>query len=634
MGEWRPEQALIEEVAGLLDQQRRAEGDKTGSLRRLQAIAESRQDMPNALAHLLAKESGVAVETRQSAGLFLKNAAGAVLSLPDNLKGHVQHCLLLALGLPEPPLRETAGTGIARMVSKGGASVMHTLAEGLRERAQAGFNSEPAEGAADALAKVCDEAPEAAEQDGSVVSALLSLSRDGRAKTRERALAGISGLAQAERPAALEARIEGVLEAVFALGTDEDEGVRGRVCECIVGAYQVDPQSLMPRMREVVHYMLHATAEAPGEVAQQACEFWSAAAETGQGVEAIGEVLDKLVPTLLRKMRYDPSDEEVAVAEAAEEESSPGSGSENAAVAPAFHSPRKLKPGGDSSEAQFQSPSELEDGDDDDDPFGQEVEWNLRKSSALGLESIAEAFHEEILPHLLAGVQEGLSSPGWQEREAALLALGACSQGCSQGLSSRLSDIVAAASSMSRDARPLVRTISCWTLSRFGGQLAQSSRSGFRELLDRSVSACIERVSHDHNYKVTPRRFGCCNEASFSPLPPPPPRPHHARVCVCASAGSGGGVCSFGKSGRNGCEGARNVGGHDGRVAWWHHREAEAKEPSSMPGCALINSRARFPISRPTRCGGGRVAADSHGVERGERCKSDHLPPEMRRRAS
>lgn len=63
----------------------------------------------------------------------------------------------------------------------------------------------------------------------------------------------------------------------------------------------------------------------------------------------------------------------------------------------------------------------------------------------------------------------------WRARESAILALGAISEGCANGLLSHLSEMVAIMLPMLLDARPLVRSISCWALSRYSYWVVQAS---------------------------------------------------------------------------------------------------------------------------------------------------------------
>ena len=61
----------------------------------------------------------------------------------------------------------------------------------------------------------------------------------------------------------------------------------------------------------------------------------------------------------------------------------------------------------------------------------------------------------------------------WRARESGILALGAISDGCANGLLPFLEGMLAMLLPRLGDARPLVRSITCWALSRYSRWLAQ-----------------------------------------------------------------------------------------------------------------------------------------------------------------
>ncbi|CAG7883326.1 unnamed protein product [Brassica rapa] len=116
--------------------------------------------------------------------------------------------------------------------------------------------------------------------------------------------------------------------------------------------------------------------------------------------------------------------------------------------------------------------------DDDDDSFNV---WNLRKCSAAAIDVLSNVFGDEILPALMPLIQAKISTSGdetWKEREAAVLTLGAIAEGCFNGLYPHFAlflQIVAFLLPLLDDKFPLIRSISCWTLSRFGKYLIQET---------------------------------------------------------------------------------------------------------------------------------------------------------------
>ena len=82
----------------------------------------------------------------------------------------------------------------------------------------------------------------------------------------------------------------------------------------------------------------------------------------------------------------------------------------------------------------------------------------------------------------------------WRARESAILALGAISEGCANGLLGHLTEMVHIMLPMLLDARPLVRSISCWALSRYSYWIVQASvelNSQGKQQFDTVVAVCL-----------------------------------------------------------------------------------------------------------------------------------------------
>ncbi|KAG9147491.1 hypothetical protein Leryth_007294 [Lithospermum erythrorhizon] len=231
----------------------------------------------------------------------------------------------------------------------------------------------------------------------------------------------------------------------------------GQVCVAFVQLIEVRPSFLEPHLKDLLQYILQVNKDADEEVALEACEFWSAYCDAQLPPENLREFLPSLIPVLLSNMAYAEDDE--ALLDAEEDGSQPDRDQD---VKPRFHSSR------------FHGTEDAED-DDDDDIVNI---WNLRKCSAAALDILSNVFGDEILPMLMPIVQANLSAPGdeaWKAREAAVLALGAIAEGCINGLYPLLSEIVSFLTPLLDDKFPLIRSISCWTLSRFSKYVIQGT---------------------------------------------------------------------------------------------------------------------------------------------------------------
>lgn len=138
-------------------------------------------------------------------------------------------------------------------------------------------------------------------------------------------------------------------------------------------------------------------------------------------------------------------------------------------IKPRFHKSRThtIKADGQSGSAEHDigdSEDEDEDGLVDDSNLS---DWNLRKCSAAALDILANVFKEDILPILLPILKETLFHEQWVIKESGILALGAIAEGCMSGMIPHLPELIPFLIGCLSDKKALVRSITCWTLSRY-----------------------------------------------------------------------------------------------------------------------------------------------------------------------
>ncbi|KAK6590609.1 importin beta like ARM repeat alpha superhelix [Cryptosporidium xiaoi] len=150
-------------------------------------------------------------------------------------------------------------------------------------------------------------------------------------------------------------------------------------------------------------------------------------------------------------------------------------------------------------------------GDDDDEveigAWGNQ--WTVRKASALALDHISVVFGNEILKDLLPLIENRLQNQDWEKQESAVLALGAIARGCLGGLSPFLPKVLNYLFRLTNDSKPLIRSISCWCISRFAPWLAHQQG---QPILSDAVRALLTRVL-DPNKRV--EEAACSATATF-----------------------------------------------------------------------------------------------------------------------
>lgn len=119
----------------------------------------------------------------------------------------------------------------------------------------------------------------------------------------------------------------------------------------------------------------------------EACEFWLSLAEQPICKEVLQPHLDRLVPVLVRGMKYSEIDIILLRGDVEEDENVPDREED---VRPRFHRSKTHHTG--------EMEDEDEDGLDDDSSLS---DWNLRKCSAAALDVLANVFLTELLPVLL-----------------------------------------------------------------------------------------------------------------------------------------------------------------------------------------------------------------------------------------
>lgn len=89
------------------------------------------------------------------------------------------------------------------------------------------------------------------------------------------------------------------------------------------------------------------------------------------------------------------------------------------------------------------------------------------KCSAAALDVLSNIFNDEILVVLLPILKETLFHQNWEIKESGILVLGAIAEGCYTGLTAHLDQLIPYLIQCLSDKKPLVRSIACWTLSRY-----------------------------------------------------------------------------------------------------------------------------------------------------------------------
>eukprot|EP00899_Mesostigma_viride_P019067 jgi/Mesvir1/27161/Mv20825-RA.1 len=499
--DWQPQPQGVEQICQLLHDYQNPAQDQTQIFQQLQRCT-AFPDFNNYLTFILTKGENQPLTVRQSAGLLLKNnLKSQFTSLPPQFQAYLKGSLLPLLGASERQLRLTVGTAISVIVQVAGVASWPELFTAIAHCLESGDDNHK-EGAVDALYKMCEDVPEQLDEHVAglqqkpialLLPRLLALFNHPNVAIRKCAVGSVNQFI-VHMPAELVLHMDAFLNCLFALRHDPAADVRKKVCSGIVALLEVQPDFLQPHMPNVIEYILQASQDSDEEVSLEATEFWSAYCEARLPPVLLRAILPKLIPVLMTNMRYADDDEAVIAAEAEDA----GYGDRDQDLRPFFH---KAKHQGD-----LQGDGGEDYDDEDDDAAMEGNVWNVRKCSAAGLDILSTVFGDEILVPLMPLVERCLrdkSDAAWKARESAVLALGAVADGCASGLLPHLRPMINGLVPLLEDARPLVRSITCWTLSRFSKWFLQLQPQNPEEpsVLEVVLMAVLRRVI-DNNRKV------------------------------------------------------------------------------------------------------------------------------------
>lgn len=467
---WQPDPNGLSQIVQLL---RESQSPDTATQRAVEQKLEALNQYPdfnNYLIFVFTKMKREDEPTRSIAGLILKNNVKMYYaSFPREIKSFIKQEAMQAVADSSPLIRATAGTLISTIAMRGDIVQWPELLPTLCELIDSN-NPDAAEGAFSTLHKICEDCSDQLESNALngplnlLIPKFLQYFNHNSPSIRSHAIACVNQFIMSQ-PSALVDNMGHFIQALFAVAGDADTEVRKNVCRALVMLLEVRSTDLIPHMHSIVEYMLVHTQDSNDIVALEACEFWLTLAEQSICVDALAPYLDRLIPVLLNGMHYSEMDIVLLKADIVDQHV-PDRDSD---IRPRFHKVKThVADQQGQPEAGGTGDGEESDSDDDDEIRKEALsDWNLRKCSAAALDVLSNVFHHTLLPVLLPLLKQNLFSSDWLVKEAAILALGAVSEGCMDGMVQHLPELVPFLISCLGDSKALVRSITCWTLSRY-----------------------------------------------------------------------------------------------------------------------------------------------------------------------
>jgi len=461
-------------------------------------------------------QAGAPEVVRQRAGLLLKTQVRSQAVLPAAVTEHVTRHIMSAMQDSSRTLRHTAGTMLTTMVQKCGLEACHSaLQQLLLDLA----NSNPAlqEGSLSALGKICEDA--LANVQKAIAGSGHASANDAQLFVRFASESILPKLLDSATPAAPDFMRQGCLECLnhFALSSTFENGKcaplerhRSRYVE-VLGALASDSNTdVMQQVcrgfscsmeynwnclseqhsKAILEFMLKAAQHSSYEVRLEALAVWKFTAAKSETWGVVGCLLPQLLPVLLANMVYAEADYMILDQSHLENDN-----------ADRHDSLDEIKP-------RFHNEKDNIDGEEDDGEVPEAhtshswgAEWTGRKAAASSLDALSEIFEADITQNLLPLIQQKLQDASWEQQEAGVLAIGAIGVNCMKRLAQFLPAVMEHVLGLCASDKPLLRSISCWCISRFSDWICKSQNQNQQQVIAAVLRVLLER-SLDRNKQV------------------------------------------------------------------------------------------------------------------------------------
>ncbi|KAF9062080.1 armadillo-type protein [Rhodocollybia butyracea] len=288
-----------------------------------------------------------------------------------------------------------------------------------------------------------------------MIPKFLSLADHISFKMRSHAVACLSCFVPVNSQS-LYVHIDTFIACLLRRASDEDPSVRQHVCQALASLLVTRPEKLVPEMEDVAEFMLDLLKEQNQNIAFQAAGFWLTFAKNIELATSLQ--LNKVAPVLLDCMIYSQDDH-------------------------------------------------LED------DTGGEVLESLRTRAAAALDALAVQFSDDLLNVLLAPLKDKLWSNDWLQKESGILALGAIAEGCIIAIEPHLPTLVPHLINTLNDSKPLVRSITCWTLGCYASWTTRPISDEHKQKYFIPTMKGLLRMILDNNGQV--QVAGCSAFATF-----------------------------------------------------------------------------------------------------------------------
>jgi transportin-1 len=256
-------------------------------------------DFNNYLAYIFSSLKSVSGETRQLAGIILKNNLKQLAPKmnPQALQ-HITNLTLQALADDISYIRNTAGSNITSLVTTMGLEKLPGLLQALVKMTDSQQQT-AVEGSMAALLKICEDNAEQLDSEklgrplNFLIPKLISFFSHPNENVRRCAVSAVVRFLT-DMPNAILVNMDPLLQGIFKLANDKSTRIKREVCRAFVSLLE-RPEYLKPYMKNIFEYMLHCTQDKDEQLALEACEFWGALTDL-EGCKKFLSMLKQFLP--------------------------------------------------------------------------------------------------------------------------------------------------------------------------------------------------------------------------------------------------------------------------------------------------------------------------------------------------
>ncbi|KAI6183830.1 Transportin-1 [Aphelenchoides bicaudatus] len=496
---WTPSGPELEQIVSLLQHSQSQDNEIQRNVQTQLDNLNSHPEFYCYLSYIFGELKDAQVNQRALSGLLLKNSVRLNWQqIPPNIRQFLKQNSFAAIDEESALLRATSGIIITTIFCHEGcvgwSEMLPTLCEMLESD-----NKLKVLGSLSALQKICEDSSDRliVDEVSVLVSKVLPFFRSEVTELRIMAVNTINSILLVQNEAFFNI-IDPFLENLFQLAHDPVEEIQKELCRSLTLLLECYVEKVNPQLDNIAQFILIKTQHENLDIAQEACEFWLGLAENTEICKrVVTPILPKLTEVLLKCMRYSKIDLSILRADIEDDSNVPDRVED---IKPRHHKTRSQM--GENAENDG-SDEELEE---DDDSF---IEWSLRKCAAASLDMLSGIFGDMFLAPLLPLVKDCLQDSNWIIRESGILALGAVSEGCSNGMNPHLPELIQYLIGQLSDGHALVRSITCWTLSRYCHFVVFQPQNDIFNVL---LTQLLERVL-DKNKRV--QEAACSAFATF-----------------------------------------------------------------------------------------------------------------------